>query len=86
MTTSGFWKATAERIIRTFAQALLAVLGAEQFGLFDAPWTAAFSTAGMAAFLALVTAVAAAGDEQGGPGITEIVKPPQPVTEPATEG
>jgi len=84
MTTPGFWKATVERMIRTFAQALLAVLGADHFGLFDAPWTAAFSTAGMAAFLALVTAVAAAGDEQG-PGITEIVKP-QPVTEPAPEG
>jgi len=85
MTTSGFWKATAERTIRTFAQALLAVLGADHFGLFDAPWVGAFSTAGMAAVLALVTAVAASGDDQG-PGITEIVKPQQPVTEPATEG
>ena len=85
MTTSGFWKATAERIIRTFAQALLAVLGADHFGLFNAPWTAALSTAGMAAFLALVTAVAASGDDQG-PGITEIVKPQQPAMEPVSEG
>lgn len=48
MTAPHFWTATLERTIRTFAQALLAVLGAAGAGLLDAPWLPALSTAAMA--------------------------------------
>ncbi|MEU1146362.1 holin [Streptomyces sp. NPDC005863] len=46
MWTAAFWKATAERAVRTFAQALAAVLVAGATSLLDVPWGAAFATAG----------------------------------------
>ncbi|MGW1840836.1 holin [Streptomyces sp. NPDC002067] len=73
MNEIAFWTATFERVIRTFAQALLAVLGADEFGILTAPWADALSTAGMAAVLALLTAVASSGTG-GGPGLTETVR------------
>lgn len=70
-----FWTATFERSLRTFAQALLAILGANEFGILNAPWVEALSTAGMAAVLALLSAVASSGTGGDyGPGITEIVR------------
>ncbi|MFG2225398.1 holin [Streptomyces sp. NPDC048644] len=78
MTELAFWGATFERIVRTFAQALLAILGANEVGILDAPWVDALSTAGMAAVLALLTAVATSGTGTGGgPGITETVRGPR---------
>ncbi|MFE7609258.1 holin [Streptomyces celluloflavus] len=67
MTGSAFWTATLERAARTFAQALLAVLGAAGAGLLDAPWLSALSAAAMAAVLSLLTSIAT----PGGPGVTE---------------
>ncbi|WP_367134404.1 MULTISPECIES: holin [Streptomyces] len=72
MNTPAFWIATFERVIRTFAQALLGVLGANATGVLDADWAGALSTAGLAAVLALLTAVATSGGTPG-PGITETV-------------
>lgn len=74
MTTGAFWKATSERTIRTFAQALAAILGANATGILDADWGQATSVSGLAAVLALLTAVATSGGTEG-PGITETVKP-----------
>ncbi|MEU7581213.1 holin [Streptomyces sp. NPDC041068] len=71
MWTAAFWKATAERAIRTFAQALAAVLVAGATNLVDAPWGAAFATAGLAALLAVLTAIGASEVGGKGPGITE---------------
>ncbi|MFI2077789.1 holin [Streptomyces triculaminicus] len=73
MTTAAFWVATCERMIRTFAQALLGVLGADATGVLDADWTGVFSVAGLAAVLALLTAVATSGGPTG-PGLTETVR------------
>ncbi|MFE0106112.1 holin [Streptomyces sp. NPDC059009] len=71
MWTAAFWKATAERAIRTFAQALAAVLVAGATNLLDVEWKAAFATAGFAALLAVLTAVGAENVGGRGPGITE---------------
>ncbi|MEU6125950.1 holin [Streptomyces sp. NPDC047123] len=71
MWTAAFWKATAERAIRTFAQALAAVLVAGATSLLDVAWGAAFATAGLAAVLAVLTAVGASEAGADGPGITE---------------
>lgn len=76
MTTTAFWAATAERMARTFAQALIAALGLDSVGVLDAPWGEGLSLAGGAALLALLTAVASGG--AGGPGWTETVKRPGP--------
>ncbi|MGK5627527.1 holin [Streptomyces sp. URMC 123] len=72
MFTAAFWKATAERAIRTFAQALAAVLTAGATDLISVDWKAALSTAGMAALLAVLTALATSGiGAKGGPGVME---------------
>nr|WP_308802046.1 holin [Streptomyces polyasparticus] len=67
MNDPAYRTATIERAARTFCQSLLAVLGAGSFGLLDAPWLAALSTAGMAAVLSLLTSIAT----PGGPGLSE---------------
>ncbi|NGO71348.1 holin [Streptomyces boncukensis] len=74
MTTAAFWTATFERMIRTFAQALIAALGLDEAGLVDAPWGDALSLAGGSAVLALLTAVATSGTGGDGPGVTEAVR------------
>ncbi|MEN8654264.1 holin [Streptomyces sp. 21So2-11] len=72
MFTAAFWKATGERALRTFAQALVAVLTAGATNLIDVNWLAAVSTAGLATLLAVFTAIGASGVGGGhGPGLTE---------------
>ncbi|MCX4827196.1 holin [Streptomyces sp. NBC_01016] len=72
MMTLPFWKATFERMIRTFAQAVLALLTGDGLGLVDVDWGAALSVGGLAAVAALLTAIVASGGTTG-PGITETV-------------
>ncbi|MEU9101947.1 holin [Streptomyces sp. NPDC048361] len=81
--TAAFWKATAERAVRTFAQALAAVLTAGATSLLDVHWTVAFATAGMAAVLAVLMAVGSAGLGAPGPGLTETTNPGHPADAPA---
>ncbi|NGO69298.1 holin [Streptomyces sp. SB3404] len=69
-----FWTATLERMVRTFAQALIAALGLDSTGVLEAPWGDALSLAGGAAVLALLTAVATSGTGGDGPGVTEAVR------------
>lgn len=78
-----FWKAAAERSIKTFAQTLAAVLGAGQVGLMDAPWGSSFSVAALAAVLSLLTSVASADlhDWQGPSLATEGVIYVRPASE-----
>jgi hypothetical protein len=71
MTNSAFWKATFERMVRTFAQAVLALLGGDGLGLIDVDWGQAFSIGGLAAVAALLTAIVASGGSTTGPGLTE---------------
>jgi hypothetical protein len=71
MWTGSFWKATAERAVRTFAQALAAVLVAGATNLLDVDWAAALGTAGLATVLAVLTAVGTAGVGARGPGVLE---------------
>lgn len=71
MTSTAFWKAAAERMVRTFAQVLIATLGLETAGIVHANWVEGLSLAGGAALLALLTAVAASGAGPSGPGLTE---------------
>ncbi|KAB8162914.1 holin [Streptomyces sp. 3MP-14] len=71
MTTWTFWRATLERAVRTAAQTLVAVLGAGAVDLLSVDWPAALATAGGAALLAVLTAVAT----PGGPGATETPTP-----------
>ncbi|WP_406306245.1 holin [Streptomyces sp. NBC_00885] len=86
MFTADFWKATAERAVRTFAQSLIAVLTAGATNLFDVDWQAALATAGLATLLAVLTAIGAAKAGRPGPGLTETTEraATTPTTAPAT--
>ncbi|MGW5852076.1 holin [Streptomyces sp. NPDC055254] len=81
MFTLAFWKATAERTIRTFAQGTIGAIGADQLGILDVDWGQAASIGGLAAVLAVLTAVATSGGTEG-PGITETVAPAAPAPRP----
>ena len=58
MVTRQFWIQTLERAVKTFAQALAAVLVAGGAGLLSADWRNALSVAGMAALVSVLTSVA----------------------------
>jgi hypothetical protein len=58
--TAYFWKSALERALKSFAQALLAVVGAGQLGVLDVSWRPALSTAAMAAVLSVLTSMASA--------------------------
>lgn len=64
-----FWTAAAERAVRTLAQALLAAISTGAAGLLDVNWTAAFSIAGLAAVLSVLTSVASAKSGRTGPSL-----------------
>ncbi len=69
-----FWKATAERAVKSFAQSLLAILSASSLGLLDVDWVTSLSTAGMATVLSLLSSVASS--RVGSPGDPSTVPPP----------
>ncbi len=52
-----FWKATAERAVKSFAQSLLALLSAGSIGLLQVDWVTTLSTAGMATVLSVLSSV-----------------------------
>lgn len=49
--------ASAIRALKTFAQSMLSMLGADQIGILQADWKQALSVAAMAAVLSLLTSV-----------------------------
>ncbi len=55
--TRSFFKDAAERAIKTFAQVLAALLGANQAGILDADWTGSLSVAGMAAVVSILMSI-----------------------------
>lgn len=59
MWTSLFWKDTAERVLATVAQVLIAVLSVDGLNLVSLDWEATLSTVAIAGLLALLKAVVA---------------------------
>ena len=61
MFTSLFWKDTFERLVKTFAQALLAIfLVAPQTNVVNFDWPSALGVAATAAVISLLTSVVSA--------------------------
>ena len=75
-TTAAFWKATAERAIKTDAQTVLGLLTADHIvGVLDVDWTQTGSVAALAALLSVLTSIASAQVGNGGPSLAgEIVE------------
>ncbi len=85
-TTAAFWKATAERAIKTDAQTVLGLLTADHIvGVLDVDWTQTGSVAALAALLSVLTSIASAQVGNGGPSLAgEIVE--SDVVERAVDG
>jgi Putative lactococcus lactis phage r1t holin len=81
MFTTYFWKSALERALKSFAQALLAVVGVGTVGILDVAWAPALSTAAMAGVLSVLTSIASA--KVGTPDDPSLVKPAEPVAETA---
>ena len=61
MWTLDFWKDTAERAVKTFAQAVVALLTAGATTILDVDWTQAASVGGLAALVSVLTSIASTG-------------------------
>lgn len=66
MWSTSFWRATSERALRTFAQALAALIGAGAVNIIDIDWPASIGIAATAALLSVLTSIGAA--DFGAPG------------------
>ena len=55
--SSAFWRGAAERAVKTFAQALVAVIGVGAVGLLDVDWLGALSSATLATVVSLLTSI-----------------------------
>lgn len=71
--TAAFWKAAAERAVKTFAQtavASLTVTAAAGGGITDAAWLTVASVSGLAAVISVLTSVGSGMATGGGPSVT----------------
>ena len=75
MFTAQFWKATAERAIKTFAQALLAILGAGGAKLLDVDFVGGLLAALMAAVISVLTSIVGGATRQAPSWGPEELKP-----------
>lgn len=67
--TAAFWRAAAERSIKTGAQTGAALLTAAGTGLIDTDWQTAASVSGMAAVISLLTSIASDAATGDGPSL-----------------
>jgi len=72
MRTRKFWEDTAERTIRTMAQALLALMGTDALGIVGLDWPQMLSVAAGAGIMSILTAIVATGI--GDKGTTQLLK------------
>lgn len=67
--SAAFAKAALERAVKTFAQALAALLVADGTGILDAAWGTSLSVAGMAAVVSVLTSVGSGAVVGHGPSL-----------------
>lgn len=72
MWTKRFWAQTLERAVKTFAQALVAILTAAA-ALEAVDWALALSTAGLAALLSVLTSIGSlVASPAGSPSLVDV--------------
>ena len=67
LATKEFWLASLERAIRTFAQALLALLGTNVASITDVDWGQALGVAALAALASVLLSVGTGAATKTGP-------------------
>lgn len=70
MWTRNFWRATAERGIRTLAQSAAALLVGNGLGLLTVDWVAVGSVSGLAAVVSVLTSIGVGAATDGTPSAT----------------
>jgi len=77
-----FWKAAAERAIKTFAQTLVALIGTGMVGIMSLDWPQMLSISATATVLSVLTSVASANVGSPGPSLAdETIEPGADVLE-----
>jgi len=72
MWTKKFWMDALERVLRTMAQALIAVLGTNALGIIGLDWMQTASITATAGLLSLLTSIVAS--QVGDKGTTQFMK------------
>ena len=79
MFTTAFWKASAERAIKTFAQTLVILLGANQVDVISIDWPHSLSLAAGAALVSILTSIGSDWvSAKSGPSLTDAEVLPEP--------
>ncbi len=80
MFDSRFWMASAERAIKTFAQALLALIGTDMVGITSLDWPQLLAAAATATLLSVLTSIASANfGKNPGPSLADETIEPDPI-------
>lgn len=70
MTTAAFWRATAERAIKTVCETAVALMGTGAIGLLDVDWAGVASGALLAGVLSVLTSIGSGTITGAGPGLS----------------
>lgn len=75
-----FWIAASERAIKTFAQALLALIGTGMVGVLELDWLQMFSVAITATIVSVLTSIVSANfGPNPGPSLADETIEPEPI-------
>ena len=75
-----FWIAAAERAIKTFAQALLALIGTGMVGIMELDWPQMFAVAATATVVSVLTSIVSANfGPNPGPSLADETIEPDPI-------
>lgn len=79
-TDSRFWVSSAERAIKTFAQALVALIGTSAMSIVELDWTQMLGISATAAVVSILTSIASANfGPNPGPSLTDETIEPDPI-------
>lgn len=74
LTSKLFWKDVAERCVKTFAQTLVALLGAGAIDILNIDWKARVSVSAGAALVSVLTSIASSGGGNSASFVVDNVK------------